>query len=176
MRTAEQHPGTTISKQHVYKNTISLFIALIFFFSSFVVLLSLITLICLQAERTDRKTKNMAAGSYSSLLSALPKISHFRESMSTASSCNTNTEDPRKLTDVEPQSDLCARWKQEVTSSMYSSRSRAFLKSYSFAPLLSSQMYSCGHQRTVLWLFPNSSGFRNVHVNRKCCFLLQDKR
>lgn len=34
-----------------------------------------------------------------------------------------------------------------VTSSMYSSRSRAFLKSYSLARLLSSQMYNCGEER-----------------------------
>lgn len=33
-----------------------------------------------------------------------------------------------------------------VTSSTYSSRSRAFLKSYSLARLLSSQMYSCGEE------------------------------
>lgn len=34
-------------------------------------------------------------------------------------------------------------WYPEVTSLMYSSRSRAFLKSYSLARLLSSQMYIC---------------------------------
>lgn len=34
-------------------------------------------------------SKNVTDGSYSSLLSALPKISHFNASVSTASSCNT---------------------------------------------------------------------------------------
>lgn len=40
----------------------------------------------------------MTDGSYSSLLSALPKISHFSTSMSTSSSCNTNTENQPQLT------------------------------------------------------------------------------
>lgn len=40
----------------------------------------------------------MTDGSYSSLLSALLKISHFSASMSTSSSCNTNTENQPQLT------------------------------------------------------------------------------
>lgn len=87
----------------------------------------------------------MTDGSYSSLLSALPKISHFSASMSTASSCNSNTENQPLLTvtKVDCLSLKHTRW---VTSSTYSSRSRAFLKSYSLARLLSSQMYNCGEQ------------------------------
>lgn len=86
---------------------------------------------------------NMTGGSYSSLLSALPKISHFKASVSTASSCNTEKELHVRRHQTRTSHRAARRWKQEVTSSMYSSRSRAFLKSYSLARLLSSQMYSC---------------------------------
>lgn len=45
--------------------------------------------------------------------------------------------------DPEAEHQFKVRLRQKVTSSMYSSRSRAFLKSYSLARRLSSQMYSC---------------------------------
>lgn len=86
-------------------------------------------------------------GSYSSLLSALPKISHLSASMSTASSYNRKARKPLKLLKLrhrltESQTHQCCKQTLAATSSMYSSRSRAFLKSYSLARLLSSQMYS----------------------------------
>lgn len=47
------------------------------------------------------------------------------------------------IIESEAEDEAEAALRQEVTSSMYSSRSRAFLKSYSLARRLSSQMYSC---------------------------------
>ena len=67
-----------------------------------------------------------------------------------------------------------------VTSSTYSSRSRAFLKSYSLARLLSSQMYSCGEETesrgcgvtvtTSVWWSLLTHG--SDPVNRKSSFRL----
>lgn len=76
-------------------------------------------------------------GSHSSLLSALPNISRFNVSVSTESSCN------RKVMLASSIGAKRGALLQEVTSLMYSRRSRAFLKSYSLARLLSSQMYNC---------------------------------
>lgn len=78
------------------------------------------------SNETDNKTHNShhwchnftkndwinKISSYSSLLSALANISHFSDSVSTASSCSVNTENPHKATVngrphrlVQPQTD-----------------------------------------------------------------------
>lgn len=51
------------------------------------------------------------------------------------------------MIEPEAEDELKVVLRLKVTSSMYSSRSRAFLKSYSLARRLSSQMYSCREAR-----------------------------